>query len=101
MPEGFWKRGVKENLYPGFNGLDFKPHDAAEMARAIMRLIKYSGVRGQMGQNARHHAENPYLGKSLRTGAGRLLCNVNGIKTRTKSCLGTPYQYGQYYGIGI
>lgn len=57
--------GVKENLYPGFNGLDFKPHDAAEMARAIMRLIKYGDVRRQMGQNARHHAESRTWGKAF------------------------------------
>ncbi len=49
--------GIGENLQPGINGLDFRPHNSQDMAKAIIKLIEDEELRRQMRQNARRHAE--------------------------------------------
>ncbi len=49
--------GIGENLQPGINGLDFRPHNSQDMAKAIIKLIEDEELQRQMRQNARRHAE--------------------------------------------
>lgn len=50
--------GVQENIIEGYNGIYFTPHNAADMARAIIMLMDDENFRVQAGRNANQHARS-------------------------------------------
>jgi glycosyltransferase involved in cell wall biosynthesis len=50
--------GVQENIIDGYNGLYFTPHQAADMAQAIIKLMDDENLRLQTGRNAYQHAQS-------------------------------------------
>lgn len=74
--------GIKENLKNGFNGLSHKPHDAKDMAKAIIKLIDDEKLRSLIGIQARIHAESRTWDQVLSVVVEGYYSNINKPKTK-------------------
>jgi glycosyltransferase involved in cell wall biosynthesis len=59
--------GVPDMIDDGETGLVVEPGDTGAIARAILRLVNDTGLRGRLGKNARNKAEREY-GAALEAG---------------------------------